>query len=450
MQYQLRPYQSRCLEDCIKYVEDKQNKKKAIVIAPMGSGKSLSIAAIANYVKEPVINISPNKELLVQNYEKYTSYGNPASIYSASLNTKQLGHVTFATIGSIKAETQRIKNMGVRLLTVDECNLGSKHGSQLSKFINETGIEKIIGFSAFPIEMAQWGNTSYLKMINRSRGNLFQEIIHCTQIKEIVDGGFWAKLVYQQKEVDESKLVLNSNKSDYTEKSLVEFYKGNSLRERIANEVFRLQAEGRKSILIFVPTINEANQLSELIPNSYAVSSETPQKERDIIVKGFKNLQIGVAINVNIFSYGFDNPQLDGIITGRPTNSFVLFAQQLGRGVRPHPNKKDCLIVDFAGNVAKFGKLENIEFKHEENRWGMFSGTQQLTSGDVFKPKKSDIFNGIIWFGNKHNGKHINYIVKFDRQYLEWIAKNFKADTPKVKEMLVQINRLLQGDKVLS
>ena len=74
----------------------------SIMVCPTAFGKSIVIAQICKNIEEKVLILQPSKELLEQNYNKYISLGGEASIYSASLNTKEIGHVTYATIGSIK------------------------------------------------------------------------------------------------------------------------------------------------------------------------------------------------------------------------------------------------------------------------------------------------------------------------------------------------------------
>lgn len=443
----LRSYQQQAVNDALAYINSK-NDKKVIIIQPVGSGKSHVIAAIANEIEEPLIVLQPSKELLKQNIQKYWDYGNEASVYSASLSSKELGHVTFGTIGSIKNEVNRIKQLGVKVLIIDECHQASKNESQLAQFIQATGIKKIIGLTATPCELGSFMGQSYLKMINRSRKNLFQEVIHCTQVKEVVDGGYWTNIIYEDKHVDTSKLKLNTTGSDYTEESLNQFYIQNGLKGRILQEVEKLQAEGRKSILVFVPSIHQAEEVAKFIPNAACVHSKTDNKLRDNIIKAFKNLQLGVVVNVGVLLTGFDCPTLDAIIHARPTNSFVIHYQSYGRIVRPHVDKLNGKICDYSGNFAKFGKLEDIEFRRNEGYWAMYSGQNKLTIGKMSKDEdewgrpivKKDIpFDGIIYFG-KYKGTHIS---ELPDGYLKWIKSDFKPSNLRDRQMLKQAETIL-------
>jgi DNA repair protein RadD len=90
------------------------------------------------------------------------------------------------------------------------------------------------------------------------------------------------------------------------------------------------------------------------------VTSETPGDERRAIFEAFRNGSIRCLTGVNIFSVGFDIPQVDLIALLRPTLSTGLFVQQCGRGMRLAPDKYDCFVLDFAGNVRRHGPLDEI------------------------------------------------------------------------------------------
>jgi DNA or RNA helicases of superfamily II len=96
--------------------------KPSIIVAPTAFGKSIVIAAIAKELGEKILVLQPSKELLEQNYNKFITLGGEASIYSASMGSKELGDVTYATIGSIINIAYKFKEMGVTKIIIDECD----------------------------------------------------------------------------------------------------------------------------------------------------------------------------------------------------------------------------------------------------------------------------------------------------------------------------------------
>lgn len=72
-------------------------------------------------------------------------------------------------------------------------------------------------------------------------------------------------------------------------------------------------------------------------------------------VQRFKNGQIDIIVNVDIFSEGFDCPDIEFIQLARPTKSLVKYLQQVGRGLRPTEGKSNCIILDNVGSSNEFG-----------------------------------------------------------------------------------------------
>lgn len=448
--YQLRDYQEEGVGAVVNWIE-LPKKFSGVVVCPTGGGKSLYIAEIARRLGGVVLVLQPSKEILEQNYNKYISYGEQASIYSNSMKSREIGQVTFGTIGTVKSAAQEFKDAGLVILIVDECHIGTKKDSVMSDFIEAVGIKWIIGLTATPIELRQ----GYLQMITRSRKNLFNEIIHVTQVQTLVERNYWAKIKYQLEETNTQSLKLNSAGSDYTDASLIIFYDQNSLERKVINKVKDRINEGRKSILIFVPNIAASDSLSEKLNQEGilcgSVHSKIDKGSRNDLITGFRNLEIPVIVNVDVLSIGFDHPELDTIIETRPTKSFAVYYQHYGRGVRPHASKEFCEIIDFTENTSTFGKIEDIQFiQDKKGKWDMYNLNHNITG---YVRTELNPTNTVpittIWFG-KYAGKTIQKVQTFDKGYLMWMIdpnKGFKADTPKAQNLVKQIDKLLNGQK---
>ena len=77
-------------------------------------------------------------------------------------------------------------------------------------------------------------------------------------------------------------------------------------------------------------------------------------------LSGLRDGKIRAICNVGVLTEGFDAPCIDAIVLLRPTLSAGLFAQMVGRGLRPNKNKKDCLVLDFAGCIDEHGPIDLI------------------------------------------------------------------------------------------
>ncbi len=89
-----------------------------------------------------------------------------------------------------------------------------------------------------------------------------------------------------------------------------------------------------------------------------AVTGKTPDEERTKIGEDFKNGCIHAVCNVNVYTEGFNATCVDCIVLLRPTLSAGLFSQMVGRGLRLHENKHNCLVLDFAGCIDEHGPID--------------------------------------------------------------------------------------------
>jgi len=408
MIFKLRKYQEEGIKSCLDILQSKK-KCREIVIAPTAAGKSIYIAETAKRLNEPLLIIQPTKELLKQNYEKFLKVGGEATMCCASLKTKtikgedyteingklvkcrEVSKVTFCTVGTIISYVKELKKLGIKKIALDECHLMTQSNTQkvkgrtvektaqIKKLVKLIGATNIVGVTATALYLKSSMGGASLKIMTRTRWKLFTAIRHVTQISELVENNYWSKLIYQVNETDESFLKENSSGSDYTIESLKNYYQANNLKDQILEEIVNLKLEGRKSIIVFVHSIEEAEELFKNCPNSAIVHSKLDDKTRDSFIHEFRYGKISVIFNINILSVGFDHPGLDAIITSRSTSSIALFYQQIGRGVRIHPEKENCKIVDFSGNVKRFGRVEGLHYENVPYYgWGLFNEKNEL------------------------------------------------------------------------
>ena len=383
---ELRPNQ---IEPVKKGVEFFKSKKPhpSIIVAPTAFGKSIVIAEIAHQLGEKLVVIQPSKELLEQNYNKFINLGGKASIYSAAMGEKEIGDVTYATIGSIVNIAHKFHTLGISKVIIDECDRFPREpDGMLRRFLTAAKITHVLGLTATPLKLQtnmdeHFRPFSKLVMLTSKskKGNYFKDIIHVAQIKEMCDLGFWSPLQYESYDFDTGALVYNSTNAEFTDESIKRAYKQQDISGKIIKRISELS--DRKSILVAVPSIEEAKELSTRLPSCEAVFSGMPDSDRDRIIDDFKNLRLRIVVQVTILSVGFDHPQLDCIITGRPTASLSWWYQFVGRVTRIHPDKENGLVIDFVGSVPKFGKVEDLYFAKEEPLWKLYGEGQKLLTG---------------------------------------------------------------------
>lgn len=469
-----RGYQISAVKDCVDYIYNERERGGGISVLPTGAGKSFIIAMIVEALSSVLhennilLVIQPTEELLVQNLEKIEYLGVDVSVYSASLNRKEIGRVTYATIGSLN-DISKFKGK-VFTIIQDECHLATKSGTQFSTFVKSLGLKRFIGLTASPIYLMNTMGASKLVMMNRSRGGLYNKIINCTQIEEMIRLKYWSKIVYDVYDLDSSYLKLNSTGVGYTEESMDAYYQ--------ANDIFSLLDEiqeehhDRKSILVFTSTIEQAEIVAKYL-GAECVHSKTPKKLRRDIVARFKALRIRIVVTVTALATGFDHPLLDHIIDMQPTNSLQIHYQKWGRGVRVHDDKKNILISDLGCNFDKFGKLEDLKFLDIKGYgWGAFSKDLLLTNvylnigervyirdllepvvpteNDVVINKDSDLQGyaldiPVIKFG-KYKNKNLYEMSRDNagKRYLLWMYLNFNFSSDWSQAQDKQMKRMKQ------
>lgn len=439
----LRQNQSEPIAKAIAYFQQKKPCPSLIVL-PTAWGKSILTAFVARECRDKLLVVQPSKELLEQNYGKYVSLcggmAMNAAIFSASCGSKQIGWVTYATIGSIKSLGKQFKELGFTKMLIDEAHLYPREAdSMLGTFLRDSGITHVLGITATPVKLQQnydQDGKTYSKLVmltSRSKkGNFFKDIIHVGQVSEMVRLGFWSPLKYSVGSFDGSQLRYNTSRSEFTEESVQAAFNANGGTTSIITALD--SNPDRKHILVFVPSVLDAEQLSSIYPHSAVIHGTMKKKERADIIARFRAGQIRVIFNVRVLSTGFDYTGIDCIILGISTASIALYYQIIGRATRIDPNKRDALIIDQGGNVERFGRVEDISFE-QGKIWRMFGTGGRLLSGipitDIGKITREDtrrVDSGqlppieIMPFG-KYQGQRISDIPV---SYKRWMLQTFK------------------------
>lgn len=381
---ELRPYQQEAVAAIVDFCKNGDPKIHPIVVGPTGSGKSLLIAKATKELGDGVLVLNPSKELLEQNYAKFKMYGGEGSIYSASVGIKEIGQVTFATIGSIKNKPEDFNH--VRYVLIDECHtLPPNSESMLTKFLTRLNNPKVVGLTATAFRLKNYRDPftnqpySRINLLPRERPRFFDTFIHVTQIEELYQQGFLCPIRYISLKWNKENLVLNSTGAEFTEDSVDKELIQQKVYERIPEIISQSIEKGRKHRLVFVKNVDVAQNFAAKLPHSACVHGATPKKEREDILNKFKSGEIKTVFNVGVLTTGFDFPELDTIIMAKPTMSLSLYYQIAGRGIRPHPNKIDCAFVDLCGNIDRFGKIEELVYEND------------LVDGWILKNKKKQL-----------------------------------------------------------
>lgn len=437
--FTLRPYQQAAVDAGVRHME-LEGAKGGLLVLPTGSGKSLVIASIAQRLQGKTLVLQPSKEILSQNLAKAEAFGfTDIGVFSASMGRKDIGKITFATIGTIISKKELFCDFNS--LLIDEAQNIDAKGGQYEEFIRFFG-GKCLGLTATPYrnhayqDMKTGERILTAKLLTRTRPRIFDTILHITQVEEMYKEGFLCPIQYELNEdYDQGKIKSNSTGADFDENSLARYHREKDIVGLTAKNI---RSNKSKNALVFTPSVAEAVLLSEELNKdgikSAIVSAKTPKPEREKILDDFKSGKIKVVSNCQALSVGFDYPELDTVILARPTKSVALFQQLAGRGIRIHPSKKYTRLIDMCGNVARFGKIETFKLVQAPTGVRLQSSAGYLTGVNLASDGKEDLEvsnykgkeetgsgPGIVTFG-KYKGTHVS---KLPNHYLKWCIDTF-------------------------
>lgn len=380
----LRPsYQVPAVKAAVEFMRN-GNDHNGLMVLPTGSGKSLVIANVVRELGQPCLIFQPSREILQQNVAKYRGYGHHCGVYSASAGEKRLSDVTFATIGSVIKKQHLLTRF--KYLIIDECHLvnAKNEGSMYAALINNLGL-RVLGLTATPYRLGRIvddrGYTrSILKFLTRTHPRVFDRVVYYVQNGQLFEEGHLARLTYYEvKAINRRNLRANSTGADYTDASVRAEYRASGFEGRVVRVVNRLFEIGRRNCLVFTRFTEEAASIVRHVPGAAIVTAKTHPKERERVINGFRAGRIRCVCNVGILSTGFDYPELESVVIARPTRSLGLYYQMIGRCVRPHAEKEHAMVVDMGGNLAVFGKVEDMVLS-PEGGWHVRSNGCQLTN----------------------------------------------------------------------
>jgi ATP-dependent helicase IRC3 len=162
------------------------------------------------------------------------------------------------------------------------------------------------------------------------------------------------------------------------------------------------KAEGRKSTLVFCVDLNHVGGLTNTFRrhgiDAHFVTGDTTKSERTQRLDAFKAGKFPVLVNCGVFTEGTDIPNIDCVLLARPTKSRNLLVQMIGRGMRLHPGKKDCHIIDMVASLETgivtvptlFG-LDPLELVEDANVHYLKSLSDRKDAEESRKQKANDL-----------------------------------------------------------
>lgn len=196
-------------------------------------------------------------------------------------------------------------------------------------------------------------------------GNLLNHVCYEIGVKDLIRDGFLSPLVAKAGKARADTGGLHLRAGEFVADEVEALMDQDALVGAACAEIADLTRD-RRACLIFAAGIQHAEHVARVLRESHGLDTacvfgHTPDAERDRIVARFKRGELRHLVNVAVLTTGFDAPQIDCVVLLRPTMSAGLYAQQVGRGFRLAPGKRDCLVLDYGGNVLRHGPVDALK-----------------------------------------------------------------------------------------
>jgi ATP-dependent helicase IRC3 len=354
---QLRDYQEECIQSVLASLEN-GHKRVGISLAT-GSGKTVIFTQLIDRISPPsefatqTLIVAHRRELVEQAARHCTrAYPDKTiEIEMGKLHASGTADITIASLQSIVSEDRLAKfdKARFKLVLVDEAHHIVAPGylkvlAHLGLSHKRADSPALVGVSA-----------TFSRFDGLKLGAAIDEIVYHKDYVDMIGDKWLSDVLFTTVETstDLSKVKRNAS-GDFQVPSLSKAVNTDQNNDLTVRTWFA-KASGRKSTLVFCVDLNHVASLTQKFRqygvDARFVTGDTPDIERSQILDDFRNGVFPVLVNCGVFTEGTDIPNIDCILLGRPTQSRNLLVQMIGRGMRLHPGKENCHIIDMVSSL---------------------------------------------------------------------------------------------------
>ena len=351
MATELRPRQQKAVDDII--AAYRRGFIAPILVMPTGGGKTHTANVIIQRAlakSKRVWFIAHLKEILNDTSSRLTDAGIKHGWIAAGRDGNRSLPVQVAMVQTLVRRLDRYQPPD--LIIVDEAHLAVANTYQQifewagagPKFKRPGGAH-LLHLTATPC-----------RLDGRGMGEVADILVPTCSTQDLIDEGLLATIrYYAPSEPDLSGV--HTVAGDYNQGELAAAMDKPVITGSAVTH-YRKLAHNRPAVAFCVTVehaTNVAEQFRQAGYRAVAISGESDTVERDAALQGLRNGSLDVVCNCALWVAGVDAPTIGCIILLTPTQSVVKYLQSIGRGLRTHPGKTDCIILDHAGNVKRHG-----------------------------------------------------------------------------------------------
>ena len=353
-QPRLRDYQVEFIKNV--YHEIRNGQKRILGVSGTGSGKTViasKIVADAVSKGRKVLFIVHLDVLVGQTYEKFSAFGLECGFIKAGWNENQNALVQIASAQTLPRRNWWKEGFVPDVIICDEAH-ETAWITVVSDLLEDNQNAIKIGLTATPYRLSK----------KQGMADKFDVLVPAPVPLELMERGFLVRGKYFGiKPPDLSKVKTVAG--DYSESGLSDVMNDSDVLESMLKNWLRL-ASDRKTIA-FAVDVKHSKAIAQKFNDNGIVAEhldgDTPGHIRKQMFERLATGKTQVLSSCKALQIGFDCPPANCVLMCRPTKSKSIYFQQLGRGLRPslETGKIDCLVLDQAGNVKRFGFVEDIK-----------------------------------------------------------------------------------------
>jgi superfamily II DNA or RNA helicase len=341
----LRPYQIDAVEAIRAHLAA---QRSTLLVMATGLGKTQVFGAVTAGWPKPgrVLVIAHREELLDQARKRLMAMtGEYVDLEQAEFRASGARIV----VGSVQTlsrpkRLERFPQDAFELVIVDEAHhaVASTYKRVLDWFEHA----RVLGVTATPDRQDE-----------KAMGQVFETVAYKREIEDGIRDGFLCPIRVTQVQVDAIDLAaVRTTAGDLNQGDLDAVMSVEEVLHGVVKPTMELAGDRRT--IVFTTSVANAHRMAEIFGRyrngcARAVDGETPTDIRRGTLAAHKRGDFQFLVNVGVLTEGYDDPGVACVAMARPTKSRALYAQCAGRGLRIHPGKVDCLLLDFAGNSGR-------------------------------------------------------------------------------------------------
>ncbi len=333
----LRSYQTDAIDKLTASFQ--KNHRKVILQASTGSGKTVIASELIRRITangKRVLFVAHRKEIINQTSDKLDDFNIPHGVIMASHKRKNEHPVQVASIQTIS----RRNKPPADVIIFDEGHLS----------ISKSYVDLV---KAYPDAVVLCLTATPIRGDGRGMGEIYTDIVQVVPMAQLISEGHLVKpRVFAPFTPNMKAVTISKGDYDAVETAAV---MDNAVITGDIVTTWQKYALDRPTIAFASSVQHSRNIVAEFEKAGISarhLDAKTPAIERDTIINDFKSGAFKVLSNMAIMIEGFDHPPTSCVILARPTKSLTIYLQAVGRVMRPHESKSDCVILDHAGLTA--------------------------------------------------------------------------------------------------